>query len=146
MAEVQPADPAARRLALTLVVAGFIVATLLLWGLNAGGPAIAEWLKRDPASMVLRGRVLLVSLAVIMAGPPIAAGVYLLRFGMRVVRADRFPPPGARVIQDMLVLTGDAARSRGRIAQGAGLVLVVAGSVMALLLFRLAFGLGAMRV
>lgn len=143
MVEVQPADPRARRLALLLVVLGFGVGALLLWGLNAGSPAVARWLKEDPTAIVTRARMLLVALAFVLAGPPVAAGVYLWRFGTRVVRASRFPPPGARLVQDMLVLTGDAARNRGRIAQGAGLALVLAGSAMALLLWRLAASIAA---
>lgn len=142
MAEVQRADPRAQRIALMVVLAGFVAAALLIWGLNAGGPAIAAWLKADPARMHARAQGLLFTLAVIMAGPPILAGAYLLRFGTRVVRGDRFPPPDARLIQDMLVLTGDAARNRGRIAQVAGTVLILAGCVMAGLLVRLAFGIG----
>jgi hypothetical protein len=143
MAEVQPADPGARRLALVLVVLGFVVGALLLWALNAGGPAIARWLREDPAAMVMRARMLLLAVAIVMAGPPIAAGAYLWSFGTRVVRSNRFPPPGARLVQDMLVLNGDVARSRGRIAQGAGLVLVLAGSTMAVLLWRLAGSIAA---
>jgi len=138
MAEVQPADPRARRLAFLILAVGFVLGALLLWGLNSGGPTIERWLKEDPSAMVPRARMLLLALALIMAGPPVAAGVYLWRFGTRVVTSTRFPPPGARLVQDMVVLTGDAARNRGRIAQGAGLVLLFAGCVMALLLWRLA--------
>lgn len=137
MAEVQPADPLARRLALTLVAVGFVVAALLLWGLNAGGPAIADWLRAEPSAIVFRARMLLLTLAIIMVGPPVGAGVYLWRFGSRVVSSNRFPPPGTRLVQDMLVLTGAAAQSRGRLARGAGFILIAAGCVMAVLLWRL---------
>jgi hypothetical protein len=143
MAEIHSADPRAQRAALAAVAIFFVSGALLLWGLNAGGPAVAHWLRDDPATMVGRARILLLGLALVMAGPPIAAGVYLWRFGRHVVAANRFPPPGARMVQDMLVLTGDPARARGRIAQGAGLIFALAGTAIVLLLLRLATGVAA---
>ncbi len=138
MAEVQAADPRARRAALIMLAIAFVAGTLLLWALNTSQSAVASWLREDPARMVRRARWLLAGLAVVTSGPAIAAGAYLLRLGSRVIAAERFPPPGLRVVQDTIVLTGDAARSRGRIFQGLGVLLMVTGASLALLLARLA--------
>jgi hypothetical protein len=138
MAEVQPGDPAAKRLALFIVAGGFLAGGLLLWGLNAGGPAVAGWLRADPAKLVIRARLLLLGLAVLMAGPPALAGVYLLWFGARVVDTARFPPPGVRMVQDTVVLTGVRARRRGRVAQGLGVTLLLASLALTALLWALA--------
>lgn len=143
MAEVHRADPGARRLALTIVGIGLAAGLLLLWGLETGSHAAARWLREDPAAMMARARLLLIGLAIVMGGPPIAAGVYLWRFGGRTVTAGRFPPPEARMVQDTLVLAGEPARSRGRLIRGAGAVLVLAGIGMLVLLLRLAAGLAA---
>lgn len=140
MREVQPADPRARRVALLVLAAGFVAGVALLWALEAGRPAVARWLREDPARTAARARLLLAGLALATSGPALAAGVYLWRLGSRIVTAERFPPPGLRMVQDTMVLTGDAARTRGRIFQALGLVLFVAGSALALLLWRLAPG------
>jgi len=138
MVEVQPADPRARRLAAIMLIVAFLAGALLLWGLDAGRPAMARWLREDPAETTAKARMLLLALAVVMAGPPVAAGAYLWRLGTRVADTQRFPPPGVRMVQDTVVLTGNDARRRGLIAQGLGLALVAAGCIMTLLLWRLA--------
>lgn len=138
MVEVQPADPRARRAALLIIAVGFVAGVVLLWGLEAGQPAVARWLREDPARTAARAQLLLAGLAVATSGPALAAGAYLWRLGSRIVAAERFPPPGLRMVQETLVLTGAAARSRGRIFQGLGLMLTLAGAAIALLLLRLA--------
>jgi hypothetical protein len=137
MVEVQAADPRARRAALIVLAVAFVVGSLLLWALNAGQPAVARWLRDDPARTTSRARLLLAGLALLTSGPALAAGLYLWRLGARIVSAERFPPPGLRMVQDTTVLTGDSARSRGRLFQGLGLMLFVAGTALALLLVRL---------
>ncbi len=138
MAEVQAADPRARRVALIVLAIAFVAGTLLLWALNTSQSAVASWLREDPARTVRRARWLLAGLAVVTSGPAIAAGAYLLRLGSRVIAAERFPPPGMRVVQDTTVVTGDAARSRGRLFQGLAAILLLAAAGLAFLLFRLA--------
>lgn len=138
MAEVQPADPGARRAALLWLGVAFVAGAILLWFLETSRPAVAAWLKEDPAQTATRARMLLGGLAIVTAGPAVGIGVWLLRLGARVMAAGRFPPPGLRMVQDTVVVAGDAARRRGRIAQGFGLALVGAGLTMAMLLWRLA--------
>lgn len=58
-----------------------------------------------------------------------AAGCYMWWWGTRVRRALRFPPPGATVIRDTIVLEGQAAASRGMLLQllGATFLLCAVG-------------------
>ncbi len=138
MVEVQSADAGARRTALVVMALAFVGGGLLLWALDAGRPAVARWLKEDPAQTAARARLLLVGLAVVTSGPALAAGAYLWRLGGRILTAERFPPPGLRMVQEAIVLTGPAARTRGRIFQAFGAALFVAGCAIALLLWQLA--------
>jgi hypothetical protein len=54
---------------------------------------------------------------------PISA--FLFRFGQKIVRAERFPPPGTKVIRDTEVLRGGKAIARGRLFIGIALVVAV---------------------
>lgn len=138
MVEVQPADPRARRAAFIVLGVGIAGGVLLVWLLEAARPAAAQWLKEDPTRTVARAQLLLAGLALVTSGPAIAAGAYLWRFGARIVSAERFPPPGVRMVQETVVLSGPTARVRGRLFQALGFILFAAGVAMALLLMTLA--------
>lgn len=66
-----------------------------------------------------------------------AAGVQAWRHGGKVRRSERFPPPDTKVIKDTVILTGEAARSRGRTMQALGAALVLLASGLVLLCLRL---------
>ncbi len=53
----------------------------------------------------------------------VPCGVYLFRFGQRVVRFQQMPPPGTKVIVDTKVLVGAKAVTRGRLIMIAALLL-----------------------
>ena len=108
--EIERADPSARRRA--LVAAGVVAA--LGW---AAFFILQEWLSQLRGSgetelrRSLAGAMIWGSWA---AALPVAAlAAWLWRYGGRVCRAARFPPPGAKVIRDTPVVNGDAARLRG---------------------------------
>jgi hypothetical protein len=69
--------------------------------------------------------------------PLVGFAMYLWRLGTRIVREERFPPEGTKVIRDVVVIHGDAARWRGRLAQVLGIALGAAGVIMIVLLWRL---------
>jgi hypothetical protein len=77
--------------------------------------------------------------------PLLALALYFWRWGGAIVRAGRFPPPGAEVVRDTPVRRGAAARRQGRLAQGFAAVVAVAAFVLALLGWRLIALLGAPR-
>lgn len=45
--------------------------------------------------------------------------------GKRVRQALRFPPPGATVVRDTVILSGQAAVARGRLFQVFGVILIL---------------------
>ena len=58
---------------------------------------------------------------------------WVWNFGVRVLRGNRHPPEGVKVIRDTLVSRGAAARLYGRLYQALAALLVIAGlSVLAL--------------
>jgi hypothetical protein len=109
MPEVQRADPALRRRALLAAVAiatagwaAFFVLQDWLAGLRYGDPVA---LRHSLESAMLWG-------SWVATLPVIALALWLWRYGGRVQAAARYPPPGARVIRDTVVVHGDAARLR----------------------------------
>lgn len=52
------------------------------------------------------------------------AGCHFWWWGRRVRRTLRFPPPGAMVLRDTVILEGEAAASRGRLLQFLGVTLI----------------------
>jgi hypothetical protein len=110
MGEIQPADPAARR---HVLVAAAIVAV-------AGWAAfffLQDWLAGLRGLDPLRARRALEEAMIWgswAATLPVAVlATWLWWVGVRVCRAERFPPPGSKVVRDTPVLHGDAARLRG---------------------------------
>ena len=122
MMEIQRAD---RRLRMLLVLA-FVGAVAV----GAVGLSVFEgWLDEVRQLAPADARRALRSAFLWVAGGAFATsllpGVYLWRFGSRTRSAARFPPPGARVIRDTAILQGDAARRRGGIIQGLGVLLTL---------------------
>ncbi|MDI6853500.1 MAG: hypothetical protein QME75_07860 [Deltaproteobacteria bacterium] len=56
---------------------------------------------------------------------------FFFRFGQKIVRAQRFPLPGTKVIRDTEVLRGDRAVARGRLFIGIALVVAALALVSA---------------
>src|SRR5215470_1926004 len=125
MTEVRRADPAARRTAALVLVAGTCVGALLL---------VAFTRYRIPLSKL----VFLLVPALLLA-PLIALAVYLWALGGRVVRAREFPPPGLRVIRDTPIVMGERAVFRGRLLKVLALGCGIASAALAVLFWQ--FGL-----
>jgi hypothetical protein len=134
MGELQKADPRARRTALAIVAAGAAAGTVLLTMATALRPSFEAWVREDVPS---RLRLVMVTLSLLAIVPPLWMSAYLWKLGGRAIRAERFPTADLRVVRDTPVLTGAAARRRGRWLQI--LAAALAGSVMLLgvLLWRL---------
>lgn len=135
--EIQPADPAARRLALIVVIViGVLGLVPIIW-LQSTLDTISGLRRTDPVEaarmMLAVSRLLGAAVAVVC----FATAIWLawLSFGIR--RAERFPLPGARVVRDTPVLTGAAARRQSMIALVFALALLIGGVVVPVLLMRL---------
>lgn len=88
---------------------------LIFWG--------RPWLKGYLGSLEPRAALNFITwflIGIFLSILPISA--FLFRFGQKIVRAERFPPPGSKVIRDTEVLRGDRAVARGRLFIGIALV------------------------
>lgn len=132
--QVEPADPTARRRALLAMVVVAIAGAFAYLGLE-------QWLNQlevsdpDHARATLASALLWTSCA--MALTVAAFGVYILMLGSRVRNAERFPPPGARVVRDTPVVTGRAARTRGLLMQLIACVMLGCALVLVAMAWRL---------
>jgi hypothetical protein len=108
--EIQRADAATRRLALlaaaAVAIAGwaaFFVLQGWLAGLHIADPVETRHALED--AMLWGSWAACIPVALL--------ATWLWLHGGRIVRAERYPAPGSRVIRDTPVLHGDAARLRG---------------------------------
>lgn len=127
MPEIQKADPGARRKALWLIAVVAAGALLLAWielAPAGGGP---ERFAESPWLLV----VMLVMLLV----PVAACGAYTWRMGRRVVKAERFPAPGLKVVRDTPVQTGQQARVTGYMMMFLASLMVVSAFAAAALFY-----------
>ena len=117
MIEIQKADPRARRRAILTVVFAALIGSVSIFLLEQHGPALQDWIARDPAQLAKRLEIGLIVLTAAISLPLLAFAAYLWRFANRVIRTERMPPPGFAVVRDTPVLRGQFARHRGRMAQ-----------------------------
>ena len=54
-------------------------------------------------------------------------GLYLWKFGRKVMEHQRFPPPGVKVIRDTRLIEGEKAKVRGQVMVVLALILIVVG-------------------
>ena len=95
-------------------------AAVIVWGL----PWLEEYLRQanpKTAAGILRGWFIFAFLSII----PIA--LYMLLLGRKVIKHERIPLPGAKVIIDTRPIVGQKARLRGRVLVGVSLLLVALG-------------------
>ena len=133
MPEIQKADPSAVRIGVAIVAGGALIGYVLINAAGQRRPEFEAWVQQDPSS-----RLPMVIAAVVLgtAGPVLGVAAYLWHLGRRIVRTQRYPPPGLRMVRDTLVEVGDAAVRWGRMFQTAAVILGVAGLLLALLLWR----------
>lgn len=139
MEEIQRADPAARRRAIAAVAVGATLGGAALMLLEQQRGEIAAWLTAGHFRAKLAA--LLVS---VVAGfiPLLLGAIWVWRLGNRVIREGRHPPSGLKVLRDVPVLRGMAARRRGRAYQGIALLLIVAAGAMVCLGLKVFFLFG----
>ena len=131
-AEIQKADPEKRR---NLILACVIACV-------AGGVLIVvydmllSWAARDAGVEVQRVNVVIGSL-LLLAIPVIAISRTIWMAGRDVVRTQRYPPPGMKVIRDTVVVTGAKARGYGSLMQVMSILFVVLSFAVPMVLWVL---------
>jgi hypothetical protein len=127
--EILPANKEYRRkfivrITVLCIVALVLGCVLILWG--------HPWMKRYLETLEPRRGLRLItwSLALIFLSIlPICVFIFLQ--GRKIMRSERFPPPGTKVIRDTEVIRGERAIARGRLLVGAALVLACLALVAA---------------
>jgi hypothetical protein len=132
VSEIRKADPEARRRAILVVVFGAAIGALLIAGFEELRQPLHDWLMSDPAQTPRRARLVIALSAVLLAAPLITFAVYLWLLGVKVVRAQQYPPPGLRVIRDTPVVSGPGAVTRGQAIQVGAVCLGVSAAVLCL--------------
>jgi hypothetical protein len=134
MSEIQKADPKARRVGLLILGGGTLLGVVLITITGKLRPDFEAWVKQDVGA---RLRMVVAALTLLTAGPALGVAGYLWRLGQRIVRAERYPPPGLRVVRDTLVVVGQDARWRGQLVQAFGAVIGLTGLLLAFFVWRL---------
>jgi len=134
MGETQKADPHSRRAAVAIVGGGTIVGVILITVARRFRPEFEAWLKEDLSDRLI---FVVVTMTILTTGPLLGLAAYVWHLGRRVLRAERYPPPGLRVIHDTPVVTGPAARRRGRWLQLYAVVLGLAALLLVFFIWRL---------
>jgi hypothetical protein len=132
MNDIQKADPEARRKALLVVVFGAAIGGLVIAGLAHFGDSLRDWILSDPEETAFRARLVICLIVALLAAPLVGVAVYIWLIGAQVLRAQRFPPPGLRVLHDTPVLSGSAAVTRGHVIQVVAVCLGLSAAVFCL--------------
>lgn len=125
-----------RRNSLLSVVIGTIVGVILLVLFQSYLDFFRAWLTEDPALLLTRAGMVFGLLAMLLIAPLLALAVWLWACSSRILREERFPPSGVRVVRDTPILQGPAARNRATLFRVFAIVLVVAASGLSWLLWR----------
>lgn len=119
--EIIPADRSYRRtlvvIYLVLVLAGGItIGWVLPWA-----EGYLEGLQAERALGVIKFTLIVLFLSIV------PLGVYLFTVGRKMIRYERFPPPGRKVITDTQVVEGEKVKFQGQLVVVLSVGLIVLG-------------------
>jgi hypothetical protein len=134
MPEIEKGDSRALGFALLILGAATVLGTGLFLAAGALGPAVGAWMRQD---LDARLRLVTAVMMLLLAGPALGMGAYVWRLGRRTVRAQRYPPPGVRVLRDTAVVAGPRAVRLGTVMQWFAALIAAAGLLAAVFLWRL---------
>jgi cytochrome bd-type quinol oxidase subunit 2 len=138
MPETEPADRQQRRVAFIVLAVGLVVGVIVLLLAQAHLREIEDLIERDrdagTSALIETIRWFIVFLVIPMAG---LLG-YLAWFALRIIRGQRFPPLGTRVLRNTAVLEGRRAVVRGWILALVTLLTALAVLQLAVALWALA--------
>lgn len=129
--EIIPADRTYRRtlvvIYLVLVLAGGIaIGWVLPWA-----ERYLEGLQAHRALGVIKFALIVLFLSIV------PLGVYLFTVGRKMIRYERFPPPGMKVITDTKVVEGEKVKFQGQVVVVLSLLLISLGLFGAIYCSRL---------
>ena len=125
---IVPADPAMRRIALLAWAALAIVGAGAIWYLTDALRDAQAMAVYDPRGAFLAVQRIVVPIVIAGVILTVIVAVYCLINAMRIIRAGRFPAPGARLVRATPIRRGAAAHRVG-VALAALALLMLAASV-----------------
>lgn len=136
MANIQKADPRARRKAIKVIIIGILVGAALFLLLDFFVGNINQWIEQN-AEFLIKHHYVAFLVMLVPVAPVIMLSAYLIRYAGKIVKAQRFPPPDTPVIRDVRVIEGRAAVIRGRVAQVLCWIILLAASAIPLLIWTI---------
>lgn len=131
--QMQPADPEARRRALLVVAVAAVVGLGLVGWLSLETARIEALFALDQEAAGRQARNLFLGVTWAAAAVALLAAVVIWRIAMEVRCSGRYPPPGARVLRDTMVRTGEQAARIARVGfVTAGLLAIAAPALVVL--------------
>jgi hypothetical protein len=113
---IQAADPGARKRAIWLITAIIAAGLIAFLAHSMFEQPFNDWARNVVLDLIRKPGLLYLALFLTML-PLLAVCVYLFFQGSRIVKAQRMPYPGQKVIKDTPVITGQQAKQRGRAVQ-----------------------------
>ncbi len=127
--EIQPADPGARARALWTVAAVVVLGGFLALAAYEREEEITLWFRAYAARLVESPEILFLTVFVL-ALPLVGVAAYVFNFASRVVKAERIPFPGQKVIKDTPIITGRKAVKQGRAMQVMAIIMALLGVIL----------------
>lgn len=106
----------------------------IIMGAERYSDRLLAWLKDH--QFFIDSPIIVFIFSLIILFPMVVAGTYLLTVGRRATRAQRFPPPGYRVIRDTPILQGPQGIRRGQLLQVMGLCLICCGALILFVIWK----------
>lgn len=119
MPEIQRADPQARRKTIILTVVMMVVFVPTLYWAYSYIESIEEWIAQ-PGETIRRAKLILSVLIAFGAILLLVISIFTFGFASAILRSDRYPPPKTKVVKDIRIRRGVAARKIGRLLQALG--------------------------
>jgi hypothetical protein len=119
--EILKAAPAARRNAILSGIVAVIFGILFLtWFM----PLFLEYLDTLPTNESIR---IAISSIALLSVIPLSIGLFFLKQGLKILKAESFPPPGTKVLRDTPIIKGEKARWRGKVLIVVLIIILVCG-------------------
>jgi len=106
---------------LAYIAAVLVMLVLLMWILPRGEDRLEKLEDLEVLLRIIRIVIAFIFLSIV------PFGLYMCRFGWRVIKHKQMPPPGTKVIVDTKLIEGDKAVTRGRLIIAISLLLIMMG-------------------
>ncbi len=124
--EIIPADRTYRRMVLLIYFVLVFIGVVLIGWVLPWSQDYLEGLEAQNALGILKAALVVLFLSIL----PLAA--YLFVVGRKMMKYERFPPPGMKVITDTKVVEGEKVKFQGQVVVVLSLVLTLLGLLGAL--------------